>query len=112
MFSSFPPIPYAAYSALNLPKLTAFFRKAMVCCLYVCYNEHNPPARNERNMEICIQCARTLSNDEIALTKKLINRGSTSFLCLSCLAKEFQVSEDLLREKIEQFRAMGCTLFV
>lgn len=63
-------------------------------------------------MESCINCARTLTNDEIGLTKKLVNRGSTSFLCLSCLAKEFSVSEELLKEKIEQFRAMGCTLFL
>ncbi len=63
-------------------------------------------------MESCINCARALTGDEIALTKKLINRGSTSFLCLSCLAKEFGVSEELLKEKIEQFRAMGCTLFL
>ena len=63
-------------------------------------------------METCIRCARPLTGDEIALTKKLINRGSTSFLCIHCLAEEFCVSEDLLREKIVQFRAMGCTLFL
>ncbi len=63
-------------------------------------------------MDTCNQCARELTHDEIALTKKLINRGSTSFLCLSCLAKEFCVSEELLLEKIQQFRLMGCTLFL
>ena len=63
-------------------------------------------------MSTCVHCARELTGDEIALTKKLINRGSTSFLCLTCLSKEFCVSEDLLREKIVQFRTMGCTLFL
>ena len=50
--------------------------------------------------------------DEIALTKKLINRGMEKFFCLTCLAKSFSVSEELLKEKIEQFKRMGCTLFL
>jgi len=62
-------------------------------------------------MENCAECRRELIRDEIALTKKLVNRGTESFLCLSCLAKKFNVSEDLLHEKIDQFRQMGCTLF-
>ena len=63
-------------------------------------------------METCIQCGAPLTSDEVGLTKKLINRGAASFLCIHCLAKEFWVSEELLQEKIMQFRAMGCTLFV
>ena len=63
-------------------------------------------------METCIQCGAPLTSDEVGLTKKLINRGATSFLCIHCLAKEFGVSKELLQEKIMQFRAMGCTLFV
>ncbi len=63
-------------------------------------------------METCIHCGRELTGDEIGLTKKLINRGASSFLCIACLAKEFSVSEELLKEKIVQFRAMGCTLFL
>ena len=59
----------------------------------------------------CRRCGSTLSKDEIALTRKLINRGATEYFCLSCLAAHFQVTEDLLREKIIQFREMGCTLF-
>ncbi len=63
-------------------------------------------------METCIHCGAPISRDEIGLTKKLVNRGASSFLCIHCLAKEFSVSEELLKEKIVQFRAMGCTLFV
>ena len=62
-------------------------------------------------MENCAECRRELTGDEITLTKKLVNRGAVSFLCLSCLAKTFNVSEELLHEKIDQFRQMGCTLF-
>lgn len=62
-------------------------------------------------MNQCAECGRELSRDEIALTKKMINRGLETFFCISCLAKRFAVSEELLKEKIEQFRMMGCTLF-
>ncbi len=63
-------------------------------------------------METCTHCGAPLTSDEIGLTKKLVNRGATSFYCIHCLAKEFSVSEELLKEKIVQFRAMGCTLFL
>ena len=63
-------------------------------------------------MDTCKVCCRELTRDEIGLTKKLINRGTTRFLCYECLAKHFQVSVELLREKVEEFREMGCTLFM
>ena len=59
----------------------------------------------------CVRCGASLTRDEIGLTKKLVNRGCTEFLCYECLAKHFQVSTELLREKVEQFREMGCVLF-
>ena len=62
-------------------------------------------------MSLCTDCGRELTRDEIALTKKLINRGTETFFCLRCLAEKFAVSEELLKEKIDQFRKMGCTLF-
>jgi len=62
-------------------------------------------------MAHCIKCARELSADEIGLHKKMINRGSTEFMCISCLADFFHCEEGLLREKIEQFRSQGCMLF-
>ena len=59
----------------------------------------------------CIECGSALTDDEIALHKKMINRGSTEFLCIRCLAAHFSVSVDSLYKKIQQFRADGCTLF-
>jgi hypothetical protein len=41
----------------------------------------------------------------------MISRGAESFLCLSCLADHFEVPEQALRQKIKEFREMGCTLF-
>ena len=61
--------------------------------------------------ERCCQCGRLLVADETALTKKMINRGTDRFYCLSCLADQFDVPEEILRRKIKEFREMGCTLF-
>ncbi len=59
----------------------------------------------------CKQCGAPLSLDEVGATKKLINRGTTEFLCLGCLAAKFGVSEERIREKIEYWRESGCLLF-
>ncbi len=63
-------------------------------------------------MSKCYTCGKELTHDEIGLHKKLMGRGSEQFMCILCLAKEFKVSEDLLREKIKEFKEMGCTLFL
>ena len=62
-------------------------------------------------MAQCMKCARELTGDEIGLHKKMINRGSTEFMCLTCLAKYYDCEEALLLKKMEQFRAQGCMLF-
>ena len=62
-------------------------------------------------MSVCKNCGRELIGDEIGLTKKLINRGSTQFYCLTCLAQKFECSEELLKSKIEYFKKTGCSLF-
>ncbi len=62
-------------------------------------------------MANCKQCGRPLTDDEIGLHKKMINRGSTEYLCITCLAAFFHCEEVLLRKKIEQFREQGCMLF-
>lgn len=59
----------------------------------------------------CQRCGAPLTRDEIGLTKKLINRGTTEYLCYDCMAAHFAVSVDALRRKVEEFREMGCTLF-
>ena len=63
-------------------------------------------------MLTCITCGRPLEKDEVALTRKLINRGATQYLCIDCLAKKFEVTREDLEKKIEEFRQMGCTLFL
>ena len=62
-------------------------------------------------METCVSCGRTLTRDEIAVTKKLINRGAVKFYCIPCLAAYFEVKPEDIEERIRYFRQMGCTLF-
>jgi len=52
-----------------------------------------------------------LTWDEVGLTKKLINRGATRFLCLGCLGRHFGLTIGELEEMIERFRRQGCALF-
>lgn len=61
--------------------------------------------------DLCKVCGAPLTRDEVGLTKKLINRGTTEFLCYPCMATRFEVTVDVLRRKVEEFREMGCTLF-
>ena len=59
----------------------------------------------------CVNCGCFLTADEVAVTKKLINRGAASFYCVDCLAAYFAVTPDDIRERIAYFKASGCTLF-
>ena len=52
-----------------------------------------------------------MSKDEIGLTKKLLDMKAKEFFCFSCLAEYLEVEEEFLREKVEEFRDEGCTLF-
>lgn len=62
-------------------------------------------------MEECIVCCRPVTSDEMAMTRKLINRGATQFLCLPCLARRFDAAVEELLERMQAFKDMGCTLF-
>lgn len=60
----------------------------------------------------CYVCGKQpLTKDEIGLVKKLIGKNTKRFYCLPCLAEYFEVTEEELVAKIEQFRDQGCTLF-
>lgn len=61
--------------------------------------------------ENCKKCGRLLTQDEIALHKKLYNRAAASFFCISCSAEYLNITVELLEQKICQFKEMGCTLF-
>lgn len=67
--------------------------------------------QSKKFQSCCRQCGRLLTPDEIGLHKKLYNRGADSFFCIDCSSQYLEVPVDLLRQKIRQFREMGCTLF-
>ena len=59
----------------------------------------------------CDACGCGLVRDEIALNRKLNGLDTEEFLCLDCMAEEFGVTVQDLRDKIEDFKESGCTLF-
>ena len=62
--------------------------------------------------DLCKTCGREVTRDEIGLTKKLINRGATEFLCMTCLAEKFDMTEAECQTLIDHFREAGCHLFL
>ena len=52
----------------------------------------------------CKECGRTLTKDEIALHKKIYNRDAEEFFCIDCSSRYLDVSVDLLRQKIVEFK--------
>ena len=63
-------------------------------------------------MAKCYVCGKeNLSKNEIGLVKKMVDKKSTIFYCLPCLAEYFEVTEEELIAKMEEFKAEGCTLF-
>ena len=60
----------------------------------------------------CAICGKELSDDEVALNKKLFGKKVKSFLCIPCMAEDLQTSCEYLEDKIKQFKEEGCELFV
>ena len=63
-------------------------------------------------MEQCSVCGAAVTRDEIGLTKKLINRGASEFLCRKCLAEKFDMTVEECDTLIVHFRDTGCHLFL
>ena len=60
---------------------------------------------------VCANCGKPLSNDEVAITKKLVNRAAQEYLCAACLAARFSITTDDIARLIRHFREAGCSLF-
>lgn len=60
----------------------------------------------------CASCDKEkLSKNDIGLNKKLIHRQIERMLCMTCMAKYFETTEEELKEMIERFKRQGCSLF-
>lgn len=62
-------------------------------------------------MAECFQCGKIISFDETALYRRLFGKGSEKFMCINCTAKYLNLPPELLEQKIEYFKSIGCTLF-
>jgi hypothetical protein len=60
----------------------------------------------------CAYCDKEkLSKNEIGLNKKLIHPQIEWMMCLTCMAKYFEMTEENLEELVERFKREGCALF-
>lgn len=60
----------------------------------------------------CERCGAGLSADEIALHRKLFNRGAASFWCLHCQAEYLGSTREQLQALIDRYHETGeCMLF-
>ncbi len=62
-------------------------------------------------MASCMKCAKQLNMDEIAIYKRLVDRGAVKCLCKECLAQKLGCEPSVIERKIEYFKEIGCTLF-
>lgn len=63
-------------------------------------------------MHTCENCGNSLSTNEIGISLRLLGRSGEHLRCRECLAQQLKVDPALIDKKIEQFRKMGCPLFV
>ena len=63
-------------------------------------------------MARCMQCGKELTHNEIGAHRIFIKRGEELFFCRMCLSKHLGVPQELIDDKIEQFKRQGCPLFV
>ena len=61
----------------------------------------------------CVVCGKTnLDKDTLGINKKLLGENISNFYCIDCLANYLECSVDELLDKIEEFKAGGCKLFL
>lgn len=63
-------------------------------------------------VKTCCDCGKRLKKDEIALTRKLVDMDAEEFYCMGCLSEFIGCSVQDLKEKIQEFKEQGCTLFL
>jgi len=66
----------------------------------------------KQNNPFCADCSAALENDEVALSKKLFDKDISTFYCLNCTAGIIGCETSDLKDKIQEFKEQGCTLFL
>lgn len=62
-------------------------------------------------MSNCTDCGKELNVYDIGIHKKLVNRGAESFRCMNCTARHFDISIEMLWDKVDLFVKQECSLF-
>ena len=61
----------------------------------------------------CVICGKTdLDKDTVGINKKLLGEQIQNFYCMDCLAESLECTVEELLDKIEEFKAEGCKLFM
>ena len=61
----------------------------------------------------CVVCGKKgLNKDTVGINKKLLGTEIDNYYCLNCLAEYLECTVEELLEKIEDFKAEGCKLFI
>ncbi len=61
----------------------------------------------------CVICGKTdLDKDTVGINKKLLGEQMQNFYCIDCLAEYLECTVEELLDKIEEFKAEGCKLFM
>ncbi len=64
------------------------------------------------NYKTCKKCGSELTDDAMAIYRKMVFRGADEFLCIPCLAEYFKVEVSEIEARIRFYRESGhCTLF-
>ncbi len=61
----------------------------------------------------CVICGKTdIDKDTVGINKKLLGENIQNFYCIDCLAEYLECTVEELLDKIEEFKAEGCKLFM
>ena len=61
----------------------------------------------------CVICGKTdLDKDTVGINKKLLGEQIQNFYCMDCLDEYLECMVEELLDKIEEFKAEGCKLFM
>ena len=61
----------------------------------------------------CVMCGKpNLDKNTVGINKKLLGENISNFYCMDCLAEYLGCTVDELLDKIEEFKAEGCKLFM
>lgn len=60
----------------------------------------------------CISCGKQrLDKNTVGLNKKLLGKNISNYYCMNCLADYLECTVEDLKDKVEEFKDEGCTLF-